>query len=346
MAAGAYSLGKTEESTVACESVASTDELPPIIQSARTWGNDSIREQEKRGDWQTDVKWKVRWTWNIQHAWLRMCHYIKSAMTAFITLPIWKWTPWTKKHLFAIFLVLIAAITPLCVLGKATSPYSNSPPFSGVFMDKVISCGGSLGGRPQNSTVTGIEKLFVLDTTFGNFSFSQAKTIDILWDLAVGRGLQLLAWWAAYIVFCDALLKAIERHPSSFAIFQRIALEGPGVGSLWTLTVELWAAKSRRTKALFVYMFWSTAYVLILPIVLGAMTGYDSTSVAWVDLEGSNNIIPASALTMSWIVEGTVNETWAEPGCMDDKLSDKYNWITSRRRYECRSILDLDVVMG
>ena len=331
MAVAACSNEKKEEAVeVTCAYVAPSDGSPLDTPRVWTWGNGSIKQEGRGWNWHTDLRWKVRWTWSLQEAWLHVCH----AMKIFAKLPIWKWTPWTKKHLFAVFLVFVSSVIPLAVLGVTTG--GGYAPFAGVFQDKVIGCGGGLGGQPQNATVTGIEKLFALDNTFGKFSFSQVKTIDILWDLAVVRGLQLFAWWAAYIVFCDALLRVIERHPASFVIFQRIALEGPGLHSLWTLTKELWCAKSRRTKALFCYMFWSTAYVLFVPIVLGAMTGYDSTAIAWIDLEGSNNIIPASTLSQAWVIEGTINETWSEAACADRRLAKEYDSLTFNRRSYCK----------
>jgi hypothetical protein len=321
----------------ACVSVASTDESPPVTPRGKTWGNDSVQE-ERRWDLSERARWKVRWTWALQEAWLCVWHAIKWMAVFIRSIPVWHYVRRSRKQCFALLLVSATAVMPLVVLGYYTpgEHYElGTTPFAGVFQNKVLSCGDSLLGDPQNATVTGIEKLFVLDWTFGKFSFSQVKTIDILWDLLVGRGVQLLAWWAAYTVFSDALLRAIERHPASFSIFQSIALEGPGLGSLWTLTRELWVAKSKRTRALFLYMFWSTAYVLFVPIVLGAMTGYDSTSIAWIDLAGANNIVPAASLERTWVIQSTVNQTFPEPVCVDQELYWDYHWVKYQRYDRC-----------
>ncbi|KAL1793769.1 hypothetical protein ACET3X_008751 [Alternaria dauci] len=242
--------------------------------------------------------------------------------------PVWKQMRWSKKQFYAFCLMAVWVVVPMTLIGYLT-------PFTSIFADKTLSCGNGVYGQPQNATVTGIEKLFALDATFGRFSFSQVKAIDVLWDLVVGKGAQALAWWASYTVFCDALLRAIERHPASFEIFQRIANEGPGLLSLWTLIKELWNAKSARTKALFFYMFWSTGYVLLVPIVLGAMTGYDATSIAWIDLQGENNIIPATALHETWVVAGTKNETFKAPACVDYNLRSAYDYMEDARDHKC-----------
>ena len=48
---------------------------------------------------------------------------------------------------------------------------------------------------------------------------------------------------------------------------------------------------------------------------LGAMTGYDSTSTAWIDVEGTNNIVPTSYIERSWAIAGTWNTTFDQPVC-------------------------------
>ncbi|XPS76402.1 hypothetical protein M3J09_008455 [Ascochyta lentis] len=212
----------------------------------------------------------------------------------------------------------------MVVLGHFTPrpdfEFGTWPPYYSVFAAKTMSCGNQeIDLYPANSTITGIEGLFVLDKTWGRFAFSTVKTIDAAWDIVFGRGVQLLAWWAAYIVFSDALLRVIERHPASFRIFQRIALEGPSLLSLWTLCKELLSVKSKSTKILFAYMLLSTSYVLCVPMFLGAMTGYDSTATAWIDIDNSNNIVPASALKMAWVITGTANSTFDKKVCSDPK---------------------------
>ena len=86
---------------------------------------------------------------------------------------------------------------------------------------------------------------------------------------------------------------------------------------------------------MFLYMFWSTAYVLFVPIVLGAMTGYDSTSIAWIDLAGANNIVPAAGLQPAWVIQGTVNQTFPDPVCLDQNLIGEYQWANYERYDRC-----------
>jgi hypothetical protein len=232
------------------------------------------------------------------------------------------------EQFYAFLLVAVFSVVPMSIYFAGTPIYS-------IFADKVLSCGNSFG-TPENATVSGVEKLFVLDSTFGQFTFSQAKVLDVAWDIVVGRGVQLVCWGVGYLVFSDALLRAIERHPASFQIFQRIALEGPSLMSLWTLIKELWRAKSHRTKWLFFYIWLSTLYIISIPMLLGAMTGYDSTSIAWVSLDDSNNIVPAAALKTSYLVAGTWNQTWDENVCYDMDTLYSVNAAVYNRREHCK----------
>jgi hypothetical protein len=299
------------------------ESLPPY---SSTWESDGV-EKNYTKSW----NWKSRRSWILlyktapetcQRLWPRAWPVIKKLQ------PTW-------KQALAFALVATCGILPLLMLGHFVD---GNGVFYGIFSDKIQTCGDSFG-TPQNATVTGIEKLFVLDSTFGKFSFSQAKTMDVAWDIMIGRGVQMFAWWIGYKVFSDALLRAIERHPASFEIFQRIALEGPSLLSLWTLIKEQWRSKSRRTKALFFYIFLSTLYIISIPMFLSAMTGYDSTSIAWVSLDNhnQNNIIAASMLQQAWVVKAAGNDTFGDGLCMDYNLSASvYNAVSVRRTY-CES---------
>ncbi|KAF1850871.1 uncharacterized protein K460DRAFT_400909 [Cucurbitaria berberidis CBS 394.84] len=313
---------------------ASEESLPPPAYS-RTWGNDSVKSEGKRGSWRSSWTWKPKWTWSLQHGsssiYRTAQKKVKPMLLNLRDIRV------SKKQCIALFLVISCSVVPFILLGYYTPPNDSDPgimPFMGIFQGKVIGCGDTLHGTPQNAKVSGIENLFVLDKTFGSLTFSQVKMIDVVWDVLLGRGVQILAWWVGYVVFSDALLRAIERHPASFRIFQRIALEGPSWLSVWTLMQEVWVAKSRRTKALFLYMFLSTCYILSVPLLLSAMTGYDSTTIAWVSLGDDNNIVPASRLDQSWIIWGTRNETWERNVCKPTSLMwDLQSFSSDHLRY-------------
>jgi hypothetical protein len=194
-------------------------------------------------------------------------------------------------------MVLFGGIVPFVAMMTTTAkwPEVGGEPFIGfykVFTSKVVSCNTNFQG-PSMRRVGALESFFLLDFTFGQLPFSQAKVIDLAWDIIVGRGVQLLSWWIGYVVFLDALLRLIERHPASFEMFSHIALDSASLASLWILLKDLFRTQRRRTWILFFYMFLSMFYILSIPALLAAMTGYDISLSAWVDID-KDQIVPSS----------------------------------------------------
>ncbi|KAF9733688.1 hypothetical protein PMIN03_007185 [Paraphaeosphaeria minitans] len=225
--------------------------------------------------------------------------------------PIWNYP--LKAAQFWGLLLLILGIVPFVVYGVMVgTPYGRF--YYGAFSAKTLGCGDALG-VPQNSTVVGIEALFVLDWTFGHFSFSRVKTIGVAWDILVGRGVQMVFWAISYRVFSDALLRLIERHPASFETFKSISLEGPGLGSSRVLLKQLFRNRGVRTWFLFFYMLVASFYVLSIPPLLGAMSGYDSTAIAWVAVGNDDTIVPSSQIIESYAILGVRNQTFDQPMC-------------------------------
>jgi hypothetical protein len=214
--------------------------------------------------------------------------------------------PLIKKQFAALAILCCAGLAPFFIVLKKTDN------FHGVFAKKSISCSDYAYDETSSDT-GGWEALFTLDDISGKFSFAEAKSIDVSWDVAVGRGVQLLFWYIGYYVFSDALLRLVERHPAPYQTFTDLILQGPSIISIWTLLKDLFRTSSRRTCALFIFMVLSIIYILSTPVFIGAMTGYVSRTTAWVTLEGSSEMVPyAECEPRKFIVWGV-----KEPGSVN-----------------------------
>ncbi|KAF2738623.1 hypothetical protein EJ04DRAFT_486074 [Polyplosphaeria fusca] len=308
----------------------------PLPAYSSTWGSDTDLESEPKKA-QPRVGWVLVWD-SVKS---------RSVLVAQNTVPFLQKTVWpairrfrfTKKQVYAFLLLALLALLPFILVALASGGLSyGSGPFTSLFDAKTITCGDAFG-TPQNSTVGGVEALFVLDFTFGKLPFSQVKIIDVVWDVVMGRGAQLLAWWVSYIVFCDALLRVIERHPATYETFTHITIQGAGFSSLLALFKDLFRTKSKRTWTLFFFMFLSTIYVLSLQTILSAMTGYVNTTIAWVDVDQSNQIVPASSFTYGSFFYSlgnmTMNKTCVDG--LDGLITDSYQFDSDRRDYcDCK----------
>ncbi|KAF2811024.1 uncharacterized protein BDZ99DRAFT_293556 [Mytilinidion resinicola] len=245
----------------------------------------------------------------------------------------------SKKQCCAFFLLAVFAVLP-CVLMFSLDTGSDPSSPSGPFGAKTLLCGQLIYGYDDyknNSTVKGIQGLFIVDAAYGNMSFSLVKFIDILWDLFVGRGVQFLAWYVSYVVFTDALLRVIERHPAPFRTFTHLTLEGASLSSMGALVRDMKRYPSRRTKWLFVYIILSTGYVLSLPTILGAMTGYVSTSKAFVTMQDddSSQMVPLADFTYGFQVFDAYKLGQPNGSCMAQSIFNTYDNLVNAQLADC-----------
>jgi hypothetical protein len=130
-----------------------------------------------------------------------------------------------------------------------------------------------------------ISSMFQIDLAFGNFSFGTAKTIDVIFDLVIGRGIQFLMAWYGYQVATDSLIQTMENQSVSYQVFCGLLFHGISLQSLWELLrnglgMKKW--KRRRTISLAFVMI----YILAFPTLISAMTGYTSR---WLPYATFNN---------------------------------------------------------
>ncbi|KAF2199294.1 hypothetical protein GQ43DRAFT_464936 [Delitschia confertaspora ATCC 74209] len=323
-------------------------ELPPY---SSTW--ESERERNSDNDNDKTNTFTEKLNSNVQLLRCRVAEliYDMPAYTSTATsyaLPLFKNIIPTnlKSHIFAFLILFGLGITPFIILLHFI--YASTTSFNHFFSSRTETCSSSgnsgFTDEPTNSTITGIEALFFLDKTFGHLTFPQAKVLDATWDLIVGRGAQLLCWYIGYRVFVNALLRVIERHPASLQTFIKLSLNGPSWGSGMALLRDLFssAKTSLRTRVLFAYMFVSILYLLSVPTVLSAITGYVSTSTPWINADGENNegIVPASEFKSATAVYGIINgirngSVEIEPTCAFSGQISEFEKLSRTREREC-----------
>lgn len=124
----------------------------------------------------------------------------------------------------------------------------------------------------------------------GELTFTQAKAIDIIWDLVVGRGGQMLLCVLAYPPMRKSLLTALERHSMHMPVVASLAFEHFSVVSWWATTRELFRGWSWR---LFGYL-WMIIYLLIFGTIVSAMTGYQANMRPYYSEQNSGNLMAYS----------------------------------------------------
>lgn len=137
---------------------------------------------------------------------------------------------------------------------------------------------------PKNSTTSsGFQSMFTIDRTFGVHPFWKAKLIDTMWDLFVARGMQFIAGWVSYRALSSTMLHALETSPVPYDTFIGIGLNGPSIVGAYSVLKGLGRFRKRRFALLFADASLSMTYVIALPTLLTASSGYISTSAAYAE---------------------------------------------------------------
>lgn len=240
--------------------------------------------------------------------------------------PLTKRIRFQKTQIYAFLLLLSFGVAPFAALYGLYGQLRSNP-----FGIKTLGCEGWV---TENSTVSGFQGLFVIDFTFGSMPFSLAKFIDIVWDLCIGRGAQMIAWFFSYVVFTNALLRSIERHPAPYRTFTLLALEGATLSSMGALLADLSRYRSKRSVLLFSFMGISILYILSMPTILSAMTGYVGSSVAYVSLkDSSQQIVSADDFFIGTVIWDGEKIGLGNGTCIDDAPLRNYEEL-SRERYK------------
>ena len=152
---------------------------------------------------------------------------------------------------------------------------------------------------------------------FGNFSFSAAKAIDVCWDVMAGRGGQLVLVLISYPVLRRSLNLSMEQTTISFRLFAVAAFEKVSLRTLWTATRSIFVPRTgleqpqdlplrthrqiRRRLAAFAF---ACAYILVFPVMMSTMSGYQVGLSPYIKSSDSNVTFPPSALFIPhWILQ-------------------------------------------
>lgn len=198
-----------------------------------------------------------------------------------------KLPPWTGLHncgeLLYLVLVLSAA-TPIIVLTVFSSSLTQTIRSSSCLPNGEFQLPGS--GSIWDSTY-----FFAVSIGFGQtkrLSYTHVKIIDIIWDVGVGRGSQVVLAYICYRVFSQALLYVMETQPVSYQTYGTVAFETGKSRALYQFlcALNILGDRNGRTRGnapfkpswrgcrVFTLMLFSTLYVVSLPTLFAAMTGY------------------------------------------------------------------------
>lgn len=143
----------------------------------------------------------------------------------------------------------------------------------------------ALKSNPEVLSPLDIKFLFTISVAAGNLSFSAVKAIDVVWDVVVGRGLQVLLGMLAYHVFGKALLQTMETDSVSHTYFAALSYWPSQLPSMFTALAEFRRKKAKRGwKGVLRIIGISLCilYIASFPTLMSAMTGYNTNYIGYV----------------------------------------------------------------
>lgn len=176
------------------------------------------------------------------------------------------------------------------------------PIYTGVLLPAVgaIDSEELICGPNGNPTIPSLEQRYnylsseaalTISLGFGDFSFATAKTIDICWDLVVGRGGQLLLSWITYRAMRRSLVRTMEKRALHLPLVTQLTLDGVSFFALGAMLKQLF---KRTGTAMILCYLYIVIYVMMFSTIMSAMTGYAVTMDLYYQDPASGEVQQAS----------------------------------------------------
>ncbi|KAK7912244.1 hypothetical protein PG985_014725 [Apiospora marii] len=151
-----------------------------------------------------------------------------------------------------------------------------------------------------------IEQKFALDLTFGSFTFSQAKTIDIVWDTVIGQGGRMLHGWILYrYVLHPFLVVLMEQFTVTPDFYISLSFSRSSIETLWTMLVYMFRRESITVFLCTWLVIYALGYTLLFSVIWAAATGYVSVSQNFYPMpDGEVVRLNSQNLSLCWVLDG------------------------------------------
>lgn len=148
---------------------------------------------------------------------------------------------------------------------------------------------------------------FDLDLTFGNFTFTHAKLIDVAWDTAIGQGGRLLHGWILYrCVMRRLLIHAMEYYCVTYKYYLTISWSRASFESLYVIITNLFSMQGVAFFCCTLLLIYALSYTLFFSVLWSTATGYLSLSHRLYAMPDGNIItLNTPDLTLCWVLDGS-----------------------------------------
>jgi hypothetical protein len=154
------------------------------------------------------------------------------------------------------------------------------------------------------------EQTFALDLAYGNFTFTQAKIIDVTWDTVVGQGGRLLHGWILYrCIIYPLLVLAMEISTVTYPYYTTLSFSKASFETLTELLKTLHLTRSYSVLLCTILLIYTLIYTLFFSLIWSTATGYISLSHKLYAMPGGEIItLNDEDLSLCWVLDPTRHE--------------------------------------
>ncbi|KAM7219116.1 hypothetical protein V8F06_005554 [Rhypophila decipiens] len=109
-----------------------------------------------------------------------------------------------------------------------------------------------------------------------NLSFTQAKLIDLGWDIGVSHGGRLLHGWVFYHVAASTITWLLEHSALPYSVLLSFLFQPDSLGSLWSLVSSVRVIQGARAILKTLLLVMAVAHILFFTTIWSAATGYQN----------------------------------------------------------------------
>lgn len=152
-----------------------------------------------------------------------------------------------------------------------------------------------------------ITQAFDLDLTFGNFTFTNAKILDVAWDTTVVQGGRLLHGWILYrCVMRRLLIHAMEYYCVTYKYYLTISWSRASFESLYVILRDCFLMQGIASFLCTLLLIYALSYTLFFSLLWSTATGYLSLSHRLYAMP-NGDIVPLNTrdLALCWVLDGS-----------------------------------------
>ncbi|KAF3043593.1 hypothetical protein E8E11_004926 [Didymella keratinophila] len=146
--------------------------------------------------------------------------------------------------------------------------------------------------RPETYQYWSNSGFFEITLGSGRLTFTQAKAIDVIWDITVGRGGQGLLAYISWQTIARYVTTSMEVQPVTFNTYRTVFLQNESlILGIPRIVRDFCKRRGLHSRFAMVFIVLSMLFILVFPTLGSAMTGYSGNVVPRVP-DNSGNYIP------------------------------------------------------